>query len=188
MSVTPTTYRRLPGRAARFAGCCTLYQGADHLLHVSSTGYSERYKRFYFRDIRALIVLRTSMWLVWIAALGFPGLLLLAIGFGIGDVGGTVLEIIGGVLLLVSGLHALRGPSCACYVQTAVQTSRLPSLSHVRRTEKILALLKPLIDEAQGSFPAAEPASVVAPPPQAEPEPPGDDRFMPPRENATPPS
>src|SRR5262252_7141323 len=78
-------YRRLSrGRnRRRFALVTTtrssLWLGKDHLLVIDSSGYTETYKRFHFRDIQALVLCRTDRWLyqaVILAALGcFFGLI-----------------------------------------------------------------------------------------------------------------
>src|SRR5205085_1469887 len=54
-----------------------LFTADDHLLLCDyRTGFTERYKRFYFRDIEAIIIRKTSLWLygimIWavIAVLG----------------------------------------------------------------------------------------------------------------------
>ncbi len=67
MPKAPKDYTRLPGRGLRYGGfrlfsraICTLWMGADHLLLVDRTGYTESYKRFYFADIQAIVVRRTS--------------------------------------------------------------------------------------------------------------------------------
>ena len=88
-AATPVQYQRLPGGGMARKGSsfiaatrttCRLWLGDDHLLQVESMGgYSETYKRFYFRDIQAIIVQRTRTWVVWNIVLGFfaGGLLIL---------------------------------------------------------------------------------------------------------------
>ena len=93
-SQTPRTrkeYQRLPGRGTQVDGdrwlavsrsLCTVWMARDHLLLVSRTGYTETYKRFYFRDIQAVIIRKTATAFVGnivlsILALGF---ILLAVG------------------------------------------------------------------------------------------------------------
>src|SRR5947208_5263032 len=56
----------------------SLWLGADHLLCVDSTGYTETYKRFYFRDIQAITICRTARRKVWNWSLGVPGVICLA--------------------------------------------------------------------------------------------------------------
>jgi hypothetical protein len=61
-----TEYKRLT--RARSSGAfavavrshTSLWLGADHLLFVNSTGYTETYKRFYFRDIQTFVVQNTQ--------------------------------------------------------------------------------------------------------------------------------
>jgi len=68
MARTEKEYRKLPGRGFRKRSLlevsrmlCTLWLGKDHLLLVDSLGgYSEDYKRFYYRDIQALIIRKTT--------------------------------------------------------------------------------------------------------------------------------
>src|SRR5438270_8932541 len=42
------------------AGSSSLWLGKDHLLCIDSSGYTENYKRFYFRDIQALVIRKTE--------------------------------------------------------------------------------------------------------------------------------
>ena len=156
MSAPANPYQKLPGTGHQLGGYTRLYRGADHLLQVSSVTFSERYKRFYFRDIQAFIVVRTNTWLVLIALLFLLALLLTGLAMGVGDsVGSIVLGSFAALLLILALIVGLRGPSCRCLVRTAVQTERLPSLNRLRRAEKTLAELQPLITAAQGPIPSA---------------------------------
>src|SRR5215472_27690 len=40
----------------------SLWMGKDHLLCMDYSGFTETYKRFYFRDIQAVIVRKTIEW------------------------------------------------------------------------------------------------------------------------------
>jgi hypothetical protein len=136
----------------------SLWLGDDHLLLVASTGYSETYKRFFFRDIQAFTVRKTKTRLVWNWILG----ILLALSALItwvasrNDSTATALIIVTIILLVVFGLplllNNLFGPTCACQIRTAVQTEDLPSLSRARKTQKILNQIRPLIIAAQGQL------------------------------------
>src|SRR6185503_15449364 len=64
-------YRRLPGRGMAVLQHARVYQGPDHLLQVVSTGYSEIYKRFYFRDIQAISIHKTHWGKIWNGIWGF---------------------------------------------------------------------------------------------------------------------
>ena len=146
-------YRRLPGNAAALASYHRLWLGPDHLLAVRSVGFSEEYKRFYFSDIQALIVQKTDRREILnvicaLAAILF-GLLTLAISNPVWNGFWIILTALAVFLLLVNWL---RGPTCVCHVRTAVQTEPLPSLRRARTAGRVTALLKPLIEQAQGAL------------------------------------
>jgi len=156
-------YRRLPGsgRSVGFTaspGRQTLWIAPDHLLSLETRVESEKYRRFYFRDIEAFIVRRTARRQVWnwtfliLAVAGAAPFLAVwqrnpdqtawlvtAVGVGAFWLG------------LVLG-NTLRGPTCAVHIRTAVQIEHLPSLGRMWTFEKVLARLKPLIEEAQASI------------------------------------
>jgi hypothetical protein len=174
MSTPSNNYVKLPGVGHQLGSYTRLYRGGDHLLQVSSVTFSEQYKRFYFRDIQAFIVIRTNTWIMIITLLLILALLLTGIAVGSGDsVASIVLGGFAALLLLLALVVGLRGPSCRCYVRTAVQTEKLPSINRLRRAGKILAELKPFLDAAQGPMPATEAATPMSEPlSAAEPLPP----------------
>jgi hypothetical protein len=146
----------------------SLWLGPDHLLSVESTGYWEEYKRFYFRDIQAIIVQETNRRMVWNAVLTAP-LVCCAVGFMI-----TVISqnphfemiitwaALSLLFLVPFVLNNILGPTCATQLQTAVQTESLPSLCRLRHTRRILGRIQPLITMAQaGEIP---PQNTTAPP------------------------
>ena len=155
MNSTAPSYKRLPGVGHQVGSYTKLYRGPDHLLQVSSVTFSERYKRFFFRDIQAFVVMRTSGWIIWFIVNIGISLLFTAISVGVGEsVPSIVFGSIAALFMVFAIINLLRGPTCRCYVQTAVQTERLPSLKRMRRTEKLLLELKPLIEAAQNTVPA----------------------------------
>ncbi len=139
-----------------------LWQGPDHLLEVESDGYRERYARFYYTDIEAVVVRKTrsGLWTNMIAALlavPFVALALL-VADPAWRVTWAVVAALLALLLLVNGL---RGPTCECHLQTAVQTRDLPSLNRLAAAGKLIDRLRPLIEAAQrnrGEAPAVPPA------------------------------
>jgi len=152
----PKLYRRLPGRGTSIAHYVRLYQGPDHLLQVSSTGYSELYKRFYFRDIQAITIRKThwaNLWTILFAVLilGF-----FLVGFDLTGAGRIVLWSIAGFFLACIVLHLGLGPACVCHIRTAVQLERLPTLRRVKAARKAINRIKPFIAEAQGQLSAEE--------------------------------
>ena len=169
MATTEKEYRRLPGRGVKFEGMrliagvrkyTTLWMGKDHLLGIYSTGWTEEYRRFYYRDIQALILRRTNGRAVTNFLLGIPmviGFLLLVLPFLESapqrNVGRTYLLVFGGIVaffLIMMLLNLMAGPTCACHIRTAVQVEELPSIKRLRAARKVIARLRPEIEAAQG--------------------------------------
>src|SRR4051812_41586295 len=129
MSAAAKNYRKIGGVGHQVGGYYRLYAGDDHLLQVSFAGYNERYKRFYFRDIQAFIVQPTNAWLWEMSVCGFFVLVTALIAIAVNDrIGSSVFAGIAGIFVIAGVWRALRGPSCRCYVRTAVQLERLPSI------------------------------------------------------------
>jgi|KBSSwiStaDraftv2_1062776.scaffolds.fasta_scaffold874175_1 hypothetical protein len=145
----PIRYRRLPGTGSHLFTRVRLYVGPDHLLQVIATGYSERYRRFFFGDIQVLSLHRTvqgTIWdVVWAALLVAFGALALVNG-----VDGWPWGVAFGLVATFLARSLFAGPTCACYVQTAVQQQRLYSLGRMRRARKVFGQLRPMILAAQG--------------------------------------
>ena len=158
----PVQYARLPGSGTSRKGAsfiavsrnsCRLWLGDDHLLQVESVGgYSESYRRFYFRDIQAVYLHKTKSWFAVNLILGVLTALFLLWALSVKDTGGQIaLGIITGTLGIFLLVNVLRGSTCSCRLKTAVHLEELPSLRRRRNAEKVLARLKPLIEAAQGS-------------------------------------
>ncbi len=167
-------YQRLTRSRSGIGTYTSLWLGPDHLLLAASTGFNETYRRFYFRDIKAVVVSDSSRFLLWLAITGCV-LLFLGLGALIAGVAGRVSPWILVPLvptLVLFAWNLARGPSCNVRLVTGVQTILLPPLSRFRQTRKVLARLTPLIEAAQASL--AEPAASAAPP------------ALPPEETAVP--
>ena len=150
MPKQPKVYQRLPGVGARGSHRIRLWQGPDHLLFVSSSLLGERYKRFYFADIQAIVIRKTAAWLGWIIALLVMTAIFGLAGVGISETAGRIVMFcIAGVFFLILAIHAALGPTCYCMIRTAVQTEELPSLKRVRNADKVVARIRPLIEIAQ---------------------------------------
>jgi hypothetical protein len=146
----PKTYQRLPGAGTRGFHRVRLWQGPDHLLFVASSALGERYKRFYFADIQAIVMLKTAQWLGWMIALLAATAIFGLAGVEITDATGRIVMLsITGVFFLILLIHAAFGPTCRCTIRTAVQTEELPSLKRLRNADKVLARIRPLIESAQ---------------------------------------
>ena len=167
---TPLIYRRLPGRGTRVMTYYQMFLGADHLLQVCSTGFTETYRRFYFRDIQAVLIQRTPRFGVLngvfggLLALSLLGLIL---GRATGSfVDGDVLIILGVLvaifLLLPLLINLALGPTCVCRVRTSVQMQELPSLARVWKAQRVWARVRTAIQEAQSGVEGRAVAAATA--------------------------
>jgi len=173
MTATPPRYRKLTWMHRSLGAMTQLWQGPDHLLHIESTGYSETYRRLYFRDIQALLLVHGNRRLYLHLALGTLLFIVLAIvtsnaGFGIGA-------------LITLGIFApfflwnhLLGPGCHVVIVTSVQQENVRSLCRLPKTRRILVELIPAIERAQADLlrPEVKPDEATPPPlnPSAPPE------------------
>jgi hypothetical protein len=166
MSQAPKEYQRLPGRGMRIEGnrlfaasrsVCTLWLGADHLLVVDRAGFTERYKRFYFRDIQAVIIRKTNTAAVGNWIMGF-----LALSFAVWAL--TVVNLAGRITLwAISGcfgyftlVNLMRGSTCVTHIKTAVQTEQLHPWNRLPRARRGVERIRPALLQAQGEVSAQE--------------------------------
>jgi len=134
-------------------GRSSLWLGHDHLLRIETTGYTETYRRFYFRDVQAILLRKTDYWKIssLVLAIVATGLGLIAVLAGQAVVSG-IFGSLAGLFALGMVLNLAAGPSCKCYLRTAVQVEELPSLNRLRRARKALNRLRPLLLAAQGQL------------------------------------
>src|SRR6266571_2538378 len=145
--------RRQSGFIAFSATRSSLWLAKDHLLCIDTTGYTESYKRFYFRDIQAVIIRRTEGWKITALVLGaLAGIFALVAALQGELVGRIIFGVLAGLLTLAFIIHLALGPSSTCHLRTAVQTEQLPSLNRLRRARHVLNRLRPLIAQAQGQL------------------------------------
>ncbi|HEX3628165.1 MAG TPA: hypothetical protein VH280_22375 [Verrucomicrobiae bacterium] len=140
------------GFAAAFQTRTSLWLGPDHLLSVESTGYTENYKRFYFRDIQAIVVQGTRNYQALTGILSiFAVILILVTFFSMPNYPFAIFfGILAGVFLMFLSLNLIGGPTCKTFLRTAVQIEQLPPLGRVRKTRTVLKKIHPLIVAAQG--------------------------------------
>jgi hypothetical protein len=144
-------YRRLPGRPFTPIGVSSFWNGPDHLLLVETAFFRERYKRFYYKDIQAVIMHRNSLHRVWTALWSALSLLFGVIAYlveGTPYTSGTLLAI----CLSALAVNLLLGPCCMVFLQTAVQRQRLRTLRRVRTAAKAMDRIKVLVEAQQGSW------------------------------------
>lgn len=139
----------------------SLWLGRDHLLCIDSSGYTETYKRFYFRDIQTISLMESKRRVVWNWTLAVPTTLCLAllladlVSRAYWEHGMTlvyaIFSFVFGVPFLI---NIFWGPTCICHLRTAVQIEELPSLNRLRRARRVLEQIRPLIIAAQGELTA----------------------------------
>src|SRR5436309_15869094 len=117
-----------------------------------SSIFSERYKRFNFREIQAVVTRRTKRRDILSVIFAFT-----AIFFGVLSVftdsgWQTFLFVMTGTVLFALLVNWLRGPTCVCHLRTAVQIEELSPLKRFRATRKVIERLKPDIEAAQGAL------------------------------------
>jgi hypothetical protein len=153
-------YRRLPGKKRGFYRTCSLWLGDDHLLGVESSGFSEDYHRFYFKDIQAIIARKTARSKIWSGVLAAL-LVLAAIAAFMAirkhqSMGATVYAVLGGGFLVGLAINLFRGTSCVCHVQMPLAIHEWPSLRRFKQVRRLLEELRPRIQTFQGSLPIPE--------------------------------
>jgi len=150
---TTEIYRKLPGHRRGLVFSASLWTRADHLLSVKSARFQEQYKRFYFRDIQAIVITKVPHFVISTTVVATAALLL------------TVVLIVRVMLpaldswlwLLVSVLAAVwiyfsAAQSCTCRLYTAVSREDLPSIYRLWTARKALAELEQRIAQVQGIF------------------------------------
>lgn len=151
MARPPRLYTRLTRPATSVGSYKTLWYASDHLIVVTSTGFSEEYLRIRFADIKAFFLTpsdrRLGWGIAWWTGASLSGITGVTLYLEHG--GGVPAGVICGLFLLLAAWNHLLGPSCKAYFVTGVQTARLPSLVRRRKARKLLAILHPLILAAQ---------------------------------------
>ncbi len=150
-------YKKFSGKKRNFIGIDRIWIGPDHLLIVESTGISERYKRFFFKDIQAIRLLKTK---TTIAKIIYIATLFLVVGFlgawawnsSAQEV--AVFPIIACLVLLYYLIRLfIQGPSCECWIYSSVQKEKIKPVTKVKTGKKLLGLLVPKIEALQGPLP-----------------------------------
>lgn len=150
-------YKRLPGTGYGALSISSLWEAKDHLLLVNSYRFAESYRRFFYRDIQAIVLCRTRTWLILGSVFAIPALVLAALA---ATETSTATQIVFGILAALCGLVAafqfLSGPTCRCTLRTAVQTHRLGSVTRLRVARKVISRIQPAIEAAQARPVTAE--------------------------------
>jgi hypothetical protein len=146
-------YQKLPGtKKGLLFGRYTLWQGADHILHVYSRLGVEDYKRFYFNDIQAVVIRKTPVGQIQNALLGSFALLFTFATLTFNGGWSVFCEIAAGIMMVSLLVNFFRGPTCETRLMTAVQTEKMNSLHRLKNAFKAMDRLRPDIHSVQGKL------------------------------------
>jgi len=138
------TYRHVTGR--RGLSGQSIHLGDEFMLCVNSGMFQETYRRFYYRDIQAVLIRRN-------AAGGATGLALILLALSVIMIAftlGSMVWVVIGALSVVALIASLSGQGrCVCYIQTPVSIQRL-AVTNFRSAKRLLAELSPRIEAVQG--------------------------------------
>ena len=137
--------RFLPGMRS------ALYLADDHLLLATQMVIFEKYHRFFFSDIEAIVAAKSNRWIwasvVWALCIPLGMLWYLGRSPWCYFVGASCILFTGAVLIW----NLLAGPTYVVKIQTAAQTRRLNAVERARKYEAFQTLIIPLIVAAQQS-------------------------------------
>lgn len=162
MSGDEDEYIRIAGRGLKRGGASLLirtsvrlWAGKTHLLLVYNSGYSEEYRRFYYKDIQSIVCTKNNrgrnsnifffvMTAILLACLltvpsylHLPASVLVSLAFMVA------------ILLIFLALNVIDGPTCVTVLRTAVSSEELPPLRRSRHVVKAMDFLRPIIEKAQ---------------------------------------
>lgn len=176
MAKKPKLYQPLTRTASGLGTYSRLWLGADHLMLVQASGFSESYNRFFLRDIKGIFKTPSNR-RMWISFLfGGLGIAAASIVMAAGG-GGAGAAVVAGIVAVPLLINQLLGPGCNFFVVTEVQTKQLTAIVRQRKADKVLERLTPLIEAAQADLiplPASEPVvgdPVAEVPAASEPDP-----------------
>jgi hypothetical protein len=147
-------YVALPGAFRGFFRKASLWEGPDHVLSITGTRFNEEYRRFYYRDIQALILektVRTGSYGWWITLLSLLPIAII-FAFSSGQSYSWVPLLLLSLVLIVRTEISFRR-SCRCSIQTAVSREPLPSLMRRTAAQAAVARLQMRIAAEQGDLP-----------------------------------
>ncbi|MBW8864613.1 MAG: hypothetical protein JF609_06765 [Verrucomicrobia bacterium] len=144
----------------------SFWQGPDHLLIVEVAGTVEKYRRFYFRDIQAVIIQNTRTRLWWTLGLIMVILFMLAVlvevDWGLQSHDSPPLYFcvfVAFCLIVALTMNIMRGPTCVVQLRTAVQTQVLPNVTRHKKAAQLVMQLGPAIRAAQATPEAPAPVT-----------------------------
>ena len=144
-----STYKRI-ARRGFIVGGHSLWLNSDFILSVSAGMFAENYKRFYFQDIQSIIFHKTEAWKIWNWVLGcLAALFMTLLGIMSDGQGFLFIGLAAALLSAALVVNIFCGPSCVCYIATAVQREKLSSLNRLKKAKQTMETLRPIILKAQ---------------------------------------
>jgi hypothetical protein len=150
-------YRRLPGRRRGFLFSSSVWLGSDHLLLVKSARFREEYKRFYFRDVQAIVTAKAPRFHVSTRAVLFGALWFWTFVWANGvaarfhrDIDWAFWTVAAAAVIAWVYISAAR--SCRTRIYTAVSSDELPSLYRPWTARRFLRKVEPFLTRAQGAL------------------------------------
>lgn len=148
-------YRKLPGRRRGFLFGSSVWMAPDHLLLVKSVRFREDYKRFYFRDIQAIVTADAPRFHISTRGAAIFVLCMIAVGVASNPIlrvpdAGKVAVALSILFLGLVWAYVSAKSSCRCRIYTAVSSDELPSLYRRWNARKFLDIVAPMIAQAQG--------------------------------------
>jgi hypothetical protein len=164
-----TRYRKLPGsRRGIFRGG-SLWLAPDHLLAVRSMRFREEYKRFYLRDVQAIVIAAVPRFHVSTLEI-LIAVLWLSLWLGFRDSSPWAPIVLWTAALGAAGtwLYVSVACSCRCCICTAVSWDEIPSVYRSWTARRFLREVNPVISTLQGvlqgDWPEALETQHVGPP------------------------
>jgi len=174
MSAAARTHRKLPGGGLTWSGRGSLWEGEDHLLEATTLLIAERYRRFFFHEIRAFVVQHSSVRSIWAWLQGAVGFICAIVACGTAWYGFSnpgedwhvqmyilawMFGSVAFLCFLMLAINLALGPSCRCSVLTSTGWQALAAPARLGPALRVQALVFPLIEAAQARAPAAKTAA-----------------------------
>lgn len=164
-------YTKLTRRRRTIGGYTQLWLASDHILLLNNSRIAEEYRRFALSDIQSIVVTRLQPPIVFQIIMMVASFAWMTLWFTVdSNFSKWTFIVTGALALLVPLVDIARGPRCRCYLHTRVTRELLSPISRMRIANKVLPILRPMIEAVQGTLPANS-GPIVAPnqPPEAPP-------------------
>ncbi|HLK67829.1 MAG TPA: hypothetical protein VKU19_30565 [Bryobacteraceae bacterium] len=144
-------YRKLPGHRRGILRGASLWLGSDHFLSVKSLRFREEYKRFYLRDVQAIVVAQVPRFHISTRSIVIA-CLWVAVFLSTRTLRPWVVPAMwsAAVCLVFAWAYISTKSSCRCRIFTAVSSEELPSVYRTWTAKKFLEELEPRIQAVQG--------------------------------------